>query len=219
MRIPITRDGYGVLAVTTLLLVVLGFLWSAWTPWCWVPIAAVWIWAIAFFRDPAREVPRDPAALYAPADGRITEVVELPGHEHVPGPCWRIRIFLSIFNTHINRSPCAASVKSVKFTPGRFLNALNPRSAETNEANLLLLDPAAPFAGPIVVRQIAGLIARTIVCHAAAGDRLASGERIGMIRFGSGTELIVPVQPGLQVTARTGEQVRAGLTVLARVAE
>ena len=111
--------------------------------------------------------------------------------------------------------PCAASITSTHHKPGKYLNAFKPESAEENESNTLILNPEAPFHGPMVLRQIVGLIARTIVCHVSPGDSLAGGERIGMIKFGSGTELVVPRQDGMRVLVRVGDKVYAGLTEVA----
>ena len=217
MRVPITRHGYGVIFAATLALLVAGGLVSLATPLAWVVAAIVWVWVISFFRDPARNIERQQNVLYAPADGRVTEVTELDHHDLVCGPCHRVRIFLSLFDAHINRMPCAASVNRVARKPGKFLNAMRPRSAEQNESNTLVLAPLAPLAGPIVVRQIAGMIARTIVCRAQLGDSFDSGERFGMIKFGSGTELVVPKQSGLKVLVKVGDSVKAGLTEMMRI--
>ncbi len=217
MRIPWAKDGFGVMSVATVILLVVGWAASWLTPWAWVVIAILWGWGVSFFRDPARDISREPNVLYAPADGKITEVVELENHPVVGGPCVRVRIFLSLFNVHINRMPCAASVTSVEFKPGEFLNALKPESAERNESNTLILQPRPPLPGPMVVRQIAGLVARTIVCRVRPGDSMMSGERIGMIKFGSGTELIFPKADGIRVLVSTGSTVRAGLTKIAEL--
>jgi len=219
LRIPITRDGLGVLAVSTVVLAVMGWLGSLLTPWVWPAVGLVWLWAVSFFRDPQRKIEQHPQVLYAPADGKVTEVVELDHHQAIGGPCVRIRIFLSIFNVHINRMPCAAKITSVKRQPGKFLNAMKAESALENESNTLMLDPADPVVGPVMVRQIVGLIARTIVCHVQPGDSLVSGQRFGMIKFGSGTEMIVPKQDGLKVLTQEGDAVRAGLTALIRLGE
>lgn len=214
MRIPIAKGGYSIIFAATLLMVVVGGLTAHVSPLVWVALAIVWGWVVSFFRDPARDITRRPDVLYAPADGRITEVTELDHHDLVGGPCHRIHIFLSLFNAHVNRMPCAASVNSIDFKPGKFINAMRAKSAEENESNTLVIAPQAPITGPIVVRQIAGMIARTIVCYAQHGTTYASGQRFGMIRFGSGTELVVPRQKGLTVLVKVGDNVKAGLTEL-----
>jgi len=215
--IPISRHGFGVIFAATLALLVVGAVGSMATPHVWWVVALVWIWVISFFRDPARNIKRQANILYAPADGRVTEVTELEHHDLVSGPCHRIRIFLSLFNPHINRMPCAAEVRSITLKPGKFLNAMKSRSAEENESNTLLLAPEAPFAGPMVVRQIAGKVARTIVCRAEVGASFQAGQRFGMIKFGSGTELVVPKQEGLKVLVKAGDNVKAGLTEMMKL--
>ncbi len=210
--IPITRHGFGVIFAATLALLVVGAVGSMATPHVWWVVAVAWGFVISFFRDPARNIKRQADILYSPADGRVTEVTELENHDLVGGPCHRIRIFLSLFNAHVNRMPCAAEIRSVTPKPGKFLNAMKLRSAEENESNTLVVAPEAPFTGPMVVRQISGMIARTIVCRAEVGASFQAGQRFGMIKFGSGTELVVPKQEGLKVLVKVGDSVKAGLT-------
>jgi len=180
-----------------------------------IPIT-VWIWVISFFRDPRRDGRLAPGEMCAPADGTVSEVSALDHHDLIGGPAWRVGIFLSIFNVHVNRAPCAGVVRSVDYQPGKFLDARHPDSGRLNEANTLVIDPDAPHAGPVVVRQVAGLIARRIICHARAGTRLARGQRFGLIKFGSRTELILPASADVDIPIRPGDKVRAGLTVLVR---
>ncbi|MCH8965049.1 MAG: phosphatidylserine decarboxylase [Planctomycetes bacterium] len=215
--IPVTRHGFSVIFAATLALLVVGAVGSMATPHAWWVVAVVWGCVISFFRDPARNIKRQANILYAAADGRVTEVTELEHHDLVGGPCHRIRIFLSLFNPHINRMPCAAEVRSVTLKPGKFLNAMRPRSAEENESNTLVIAPASPFAGPMVVRQIAGMVARTIVCRAEVGQPFQAGQRFGMIKFGSGTELVVLKQEGLKVLVKVGDNVKAGLTEMMKL--
>jgi phosphatidylserine decarboxylase len=166
---------------------------------------------LLFFRDPPRRIPSDPSVLVAPADGRIVAVEDLADAPYYDGACRRVSIFLSLFNVHINRAPCAAEVIRVDFRPGSFLNAMRADSSEENESNTLRL--ATPC-GPVTVRQVSGLIARTIVCRAAPGDLLTKGEKFGMIKFGSRTELYLP--EGTEVCVAERENVRAGASVIAR---
>lgn len=189
--------------------------------WLWLPVmaaipAVIWIWAISFFRDPKRAGQFAPGEMCAPADGTVSEVTRLDHHDAIGGPAYRIGIFLSIFNVHINRAPCAGTVRTVTYKPGEFLDARHAESGARNEANTLLIDPDGPQPGPIQVRQVAGLIARRIICHAQPGTRLARGERFGMIKFGSRTELILPDRGDVDITVKPGDTVRAGLTVLVR---
>ena len=181
-----------------------------------VPLALVWVWCISFFRDPQRITDLAPGELCAPADGRVTEISRLDHDDRIGGPAVRIGIFLSIFNVHINRSPCQGTVRSIQYAPGRFLDARHPDSGRLNESNTLVIDPVSPVRGPVVVRQVAGKVARRIICHAVEGSPLTAGGRLGMIKFGSRTELILPDDGAVEVTVGIGSQVRAGITRLAK---
>lgn len=178
------------------------------------------VFLLTFFRDPVRRADHQKIAanqMLAPADGKITDIVDVDD-PRVGGPAVKIGIFLSVFNVHINRSPCEAKVLDITYKSGKFLNALRSASAEQNESNTLVLEPAGDGLGGmpqrIVVRQIAGVLARRIVCAAAVDDVLQSGERFGMIKFGSRTELIVPKQDNLTVAVTIGQKVKAGSDVL-----
>ena len=217
MRMPITPDGWPIIAAATLICGAAAAIAVAagWWPAAIAP-TIVWGWAISFFRDPHRHVVAEPGELLAPADGRVTEVSRVAHDETIGGPAIRVSIFLSIFNVHVNRAACAGVIRDVHYRKGRFLAAFNPDAGECNEANTLVVEPDSPLSGPVVLRQIAGLIARRIVCRARPGDRLAAGQRFGMIRFGSRTDLIVPDTPGIAPVVRVGQRVRAGLDVLVR---
>jgi phosphatidylserine decarboxylase len=218
MRIPLTRYGwreaaiYGALGLALTALVVV-----AAPSWWWlgaVPLALT-VWVFSFFRDPERQVPQGAWLLLAPADGRVTaiETIDAPPELGAPGRALRVSIFLSVFNCHLNRSPCAARVQRVVYRRGRFLNALRGASAGENEQNILVLRPDA-VETPILVRQVAGIIARRIVCRAADGDHLSAGQRFGMIKFGSRTDLVVPEAAPVELRINVGDRVKAGLTVL-----
>jgi phosphatidylserine decarboxylase len=189
----------------------------AWLAGWWAVLPAVVALALlSFYRDPQRVIPEGNNLLVAPADGKVVDIAR--GYAGPDGtPHLRIMIFLSVFNVHVNRSPCAGRVLDARHKPGRFINALNPAADECNECNTLTLTPDAPLPGPVRVRQIAGVLARRIVCVAKAGDRLATGERFGMIKLGSRTELMVPEHDGWEVLVHAGQPVRGGLTVLARL--
>ncbi len=169
-----------------------------------------------FFRDPSRTVPNDKTVLLAPADGTVTELTHLD-HPQLACRAIKIGIFLSIFNVHINRSPCAANVLQVTAKKGKFLNAMSHTSSDQNTCTELLLEPTVQALPPkIFLRQISGLIARTIVCTPTPGQSLQAGQRFGMIKFGSRTELIVPLTPTGQVQVKLGQKVKAGLDVLVK---
>ena len=186
-------------------------------PWCWaaaVPLVMLGL-VLYFFRDPWRDVPEDAGAIVSPADGVIAEITELDHYDFIDGPAVRIGIFLSIFNVHINRAPRASRVAAMHYKPGEFLNALNPESAIRNEFMWIGLEDAARPGVRMAVRQISGLLARRIVCALRPGQSVRRGEKFGMIKLGSRTELILP-QGAVQVEATVGQAVKAGTTILAR---
>lgn len=178
--------------------------------------AILWLWVVSFFRDPPRRREYEPGDICAAADGTVTEIAELEAYDLIDGPAVRIGVFLSLFNVHVNRSPCGGVVRSVVYKPGEFLDARHPESGARNEANTLVIDPDPPLPGPVVVRQVAGLVARRIICHVGEGQRMPIGYRFGLIKFGSRTEVIIPRRPGTEINVSVGDKVRGGLTILAR---
>jgi phosphatidylserine decarboxylase len=186
-------------------------------PWRWLAIipAALLAQLLYFFRDPPRRVPDLPAAIVAPADGTIVEVTRLDHYDFLDGPAVRIGIFLSIFDVHINRAPFAGTVLELHYKPGEFLNALRPESAQRNESMWIgFAVPEFPHVR-FAVRQISGAIARRIVCPLQPGQTVTRGEKFGMIKLGSRTELILPAE-AVEVLAWHGDNVRAGSDVVAR---
>jgi len=167
---------------------------------------------MAFFRDFPRHCPGQPGVFYAPADGTVVSVEDLAETPHYEGPCRRVSIFMSVFNAHVNRAPCAGVVRSVRYAPGRYRDARDPASSQLNESNALWLDTDH---GLVTVRQIAGAVARRIECPAREGMRLEAGQKFGMIRLGSRVELYLP--PGTEILVREGDVTRAGLTPTAKV--
>ena len=212
----IAREGWREILVATVLLGALGALASLVSVYAIAPFGLIWIWAISFFRDPLRRRSFAPGDLCSAADGRVTEITEISHHDAIQQPAIRIGVFLSIFNVHINRAPCSGRVRSIEYRPGEFLDARHPESGRRNESNTLLIDTDASLPGPVEVRQVAGWVARRIVCNVHVNDRVAIGERFGLIKFGSRTELILPRLPGTEILVRVGDRVRAGLTIVAR---
>lgn len=208
------KEWLTILAVGVLLSVAAGV-----AQWWWaLPVVAVLTVALlAFFRDPDRQVPTHRGAVVAPADGRISSIHELEHFEPFDGPATCIRIFLSVFDVHINRSPCHGEVLSITHKPGAHRNALNPESAEDNESNLIVLVHPIRRHPVAAVRQVAGLLARTIVCTAEEGQVVQRGERIGLIKLGSTTELYLPAAMRPEFLVRQGQKVAAGTSVLAHV--
>lgn len=213
---PIAKEGLREILLSALFLGLVG----TGVGWLWwplsIPFFVIWIWVLSFFRDPRRVRTYAPGDFCSPADGTITEIKELEHHDAIGGPAIRVGMFLSLFNVHVNRMPCSGRVKALDYKQGEFLDARHPDSGERNESNTLVIEPDAPLVGPIVVRQVAGLVARRIICHARNGQHWAIGSRFGLIKFGSRTELIVPKQPSTQVLVSLGEKVRGGLTILVR---
>jgi phosphatidylserine decarboxylase len=215
-RLPFARWGLAELQLMGLPLLALTVL-GGYFAWYLALVPGVLLGLVVyFFRDPPRRVPTEPGLIISPADGKIAEIAHVEYEEFIGGPAVRIGIFLSIFNVHLNRAPVASRVIALRYWPGEFLNALDPESALRNENMWIGLEEEAPPHRRMVVRQIAGAIARRIVCALRPGDVLARGERIGMIKLGSRTELILAQSEGLRVEVQLGQRVQAGRTVLAR---
>jgi phosphatidylserine decarboxylase len=189
---------------------------AAWFVSIWLALAfvALFLFTLAFFRDPDRRVPADPNLIVAPADGTITDIVELDENEVLKTKTRRVGIFLSIFDVHTNRAPIDGRIVYCQRRGGIFLDARDPDCPEKNEAVTWAFENSR---GTIVVRQLSGAIARRIVGWAKVGDELKKGERFGMIRFGSRTELYLPLQA--EVLVKTGDHVSGGSTVVARLAD
>lgn len=214
--IPIAREGLREILLSTLIcgVATVGVLFIYW-PLC-IPFIVIWLWVLSFFRDPQRKRKYIDGELCSPADGTITEITELDHHDDIGGPAIKIGMFLSLFNVHANRMACSGKIRSICYQPGEFLDARHPESGQRNESNTLLIDPDEPLPGPIVIRQVSGLVARRIICHAKTNEHWAIGSRFGMIKFGSRTELIIPKLDQTEVAVSIGDKVHAGLTILAR---
>lgn len=189
--------------------------WSA--GWWGLAPALLGTALLAFYRDPPRRGCRECDVLLAPADGRVVSVTRGFDDGDGSGPALRIVIFLSIFDVHVNRSPCAGRVLRVDYRPGRFLSALRAAAGSLNESNTITILPRPPLPGPVRVRQVAGALARRIVCAVRPEDTLSAGQRFGMIKLGSQTELRVPEDPRWCDVVQVGARVYAGRTVLARI--
>ena len=174
----------------------------------WLPVA---LWVVAFFRDPDREGPRGDHLLIAPADGKVVAIVTLDEPEFLKGRATRVSIFMNVFDVHVNRYPIAGTVEYRRYLRGRFGHAATEKSSEENEQAAIGISTAR---GRVLVRQIAGLIARRIVTDHEVGTVVQQGERMGMIRFGSRVDLFFP--QSARVLVRSGDRVRAGLTVVAQ---
>jgi phosphatidylserine decarboxylase len=203
------RDGYiyglSLLAVAALL---------AWATgnWAWaiapVLLAAFFLW---FFRDPRRTIPEGLGLIVSPGDGLVTETAVIATPD---GPRQRISIFLSVFDVHVNRSPIAGVLTSVRYQKGQYLNAMNPASADRNEQNAVTVYGQGI---EVIFKQIAGLLARRIVFNFREGDAVERGQRVGLIKFGSRVDVVLPVEAVLRV--KVGERVKGGASVLAAMPE
>ncbi len=214
VRIPLTRYGLREIALGGIVfLAAVGV-----CIWLWPPGAAVagllYLGCLAFFRDPERRPPQEPDALLSPADGVVRDIGEVSPPGYLDGPAVRIGVFMSVFNVHVNRSPAAGTVEWTEHTPGRYLDARDGRAAVENEHNLIGLRRAD--GRRLLVNQIAGAVARRIVCAVRPGQHLAAGERLGMIKFGSRLELFIPLADKHVVIVKPGDKVVAGRSLLAR---
>jgi len=199
------KDGYKFAAAPLLLaLIAFGLHWI----WLGGVLIALGLFVLFFFRDPERTPPADPDTIVSPADGRVMEIVE-EARDGKSGR--RISVFLSIFDVHVNRSPVAGRITSIEYRSGKFYAAMRGRASEENEQNAFHVQTDR---GEVVFKQIAGWIARRIVCWKSPGDSLIRGERVGMIRFGSRMDIWLP--EGTETLVRPGQHVAAGSSPLAR---
>lgn len=183
------------------------------TGYWWVPVLLV-ILGIAvalFFRDFPRTITAKPNEVVSPADGTVVDIATLDDSPYYDGPCVRISIFLSVLNAHINRAPFEGTVTDVVYKEGAFRDARDPESSQVNEANAVYFDTPR---GPMTVRQISGAVARRIVCPVSKGDTFTKGQKFGMIRFGSRTELFL--SPNAEATVALQDKVYAGSSLIAR---
>lgn len=179
--------------------------------WSWLALVPG-VFALNFFRDPVREIPPGAGDIVSPADGKVVEIVHLDDSPFFEGRCLRISIFLNVFNVHVNRIPAEATVLRTERQAGVYHNAMKPESSDANVANTIWLD--TPH-GAMTVRQITGAVARRIVSRVNPGDSVRKGEKFGMIKFGSRTELYLT--PEAEALVSTGTAVKGGSTILARI--
>jgi phosphatidylserine decarboxylase len=197
-------DGYyyalSLVGAAVLLGWLVGAIWA-------LPVLALATFLLWFFRDPEREIPQTAGAVVSPADGKVTGIwpVTENGFRQT-----RISIFLNVFNVHVNRSPTGGVIRDARYQSGKFGNAMNSTSAEQNEQNIVTVEGEG---GPVVFKQIAGLLARRIVFTKKVGDRVERGERVGMIKFGSRVDVFLDASASLQV--KIGDHVKGGSSVLA----
>lgn len=205
--IPIVKEGLPFVAVAGIPAVAAGVL--GWTGVA-VAFGAVALFTAWFFRNPGRSAPTSERAVVAPGDGKIVEICEEPEPRFLKDKSVRISIFLNIFDVHVNRIPCQGTVEQVVYQPGRFFAASRPEATLQNEQNVLLI--RAVQGAKVLCVQIAGLIARRIVCWVVPGETVACGERFGLIRFGSRMDVFLPV--GTKLNVKVGDHVKGGETLL-----
>ena len=214
MTLPIHREGWPFIALFAAVNL-LAFLLS---PWAGLVLLPLTIWCVAFFRDPERATPAAPGLLICPADGKLLPIVQAaPPAELGMGeaPRTRLSIFMNVFNVHVNRNPLAGAVAGLSYRPGKFFNASFDKASIHNERMSIRLRPdgAGDDGQDIAVVQIAGLVARRIVCDLALGQKVERGARFGIIRFGSRVDVYLP--DGWRVLVTPGMTTRAGETILA----
>lgn len=204
-RLPMTPEGWPFVLVP--LAAALGVAWLGWRKAAVVPVGIAAFMAF-FFRDPERTPPTMAGAVVAPADGRVTDVRDGVTDPFV-GPAHQVSIFLSPLDVHVNRAAIGGLVVSVDYRPGAFVPAYRPEASRLNEQTAIAIQGER---GRVVMRQVAGVLARRVVCRVRAGDKLAAGERFGMIKFGSRMDVVMPATARLRV--RPGDRTRAGETIL-----
>ena len=218
--VPLTRHGTREMLIGSIVLIGVG---SALGAWHWplsLIMLPVLVWLFAFFRDPERAVPAEQHTMVSPADGKVSDITEIDHDPLLGGPAVRVGIFLSVFNVHINRSPCDGVVVDVAYKKGKFINAMShSKASDENESNTIVLKEPVSGKPVAVVKQIVGLIARRIICSVKPGDRVERGQRIGMIKFGSRTELSIPTWLKPQIKVKEGDVVRGAMDVIAVLGE
>jgi phosphatidylserine decarboxylase len=209
----VAPEGWPFVKIALALDAALALVWYSWPGWTVALFAAgllLTVWVAAFFRDPERTGPRGDALVVAPADGRVCGIAQVEEPMYLHRTATRISIFMSVFNVHVNRYPVSGEIEVVHYNPGQFTVASHDKASLVNEqASIGILSPR----GPVLVRQIAGSIARRIVTDAGPGDQAVQGERLGMIRFGSRVDVFLA--PGAAVKVSLGDVVRGGETVMA----
>jgi phosphatidylserine decarboxylase len=227
VRIPLTKYGWPQVVIfptivlgAMILVSCLSSLVPRLSTWTIISIeavlAVVLVWVLSFFRDPYRLCPKDANLLLSPADGEVTDIEIVEENDFIGEHAIRIGIFLSIFDVHINRAPCNIKVERINHKKGRYKNAASPESGRVNQSNDLYIIRSDSPQDKLIVRQISGAIARRIVCAAKEGQELSGGEKFGMIKFGSRTELYVPARTNIRCLVQTGDKVKGGLTPLIR---
>jgi len=206
LRIPVAREGYPFILIALFCIIAVWLLGLKWLELLFVPLG---VFVVAFFRDPERVIPNDAGSITSPADGRVIKVELIKDEKFLKTDVLRICIFMNVFNVHVNRAVASGKVVDVIYNPGKFFNASLDKASMHNEQNAVIMeDKGRKFA----FNQIAGLIARRIVCYAKPGMKYEKGQRFGLIRFGSRVDVYLPA--GCSPAVKVGEKVRAGSSIL-----
>jgi phosphatidylserine decarboxylase len=209
VKAPVIKEGYGFIAVTVLIAVIAGYVIS---PYAAVVPGVLAAFFAFFFRNPVRDIPMDQSLVVSPADGKVMDIVPVENDEFVKEPGTKVIIFLSVFNVHINRSPIEGKIKYQEYTCGRFRPAYKDTVGFENERHMIGIENDNLR---VTVTQIAGILARRIVSWVTLDDNLNKGERYGLIRFGSCTEIVMP--KNVDILVKKGEKVIGGETIIGRV--
>ena len=214
----IHREGYKYIGIATIVWLGISFLAIRFIPWCWVGggisfiLFLLWFWVVAFFRLPNRTFTYGNDKIICPADGKVVVIEEAVETEYFKDKRLQVSVFMSPINVHVNRNPVSGVVKYFKYHPGKYLVAWHPKSSTENERTTLVLGNDK---GEILVRQIAGALARRICYYVKEGDNVKQNEEFGFIRFGSRVDLYLPL--GTKVDVKIGDVVKGGITVIAGV--
>ncbi|MEW6027217.1 MAG: phosphatidylserine decarboxylase family protein [Planctomycetota bacterium] len=212
MRLPLAKYSAGEIAVMLVITAVMGYVLFPIMPALVVIPAAAFLFTLYFFRDPNRRIPDGDNLIVSPADGTIIEIADANEDTFVREPCVKVAIFLSVFNVHINRAPCDGKVTLLDYRKGRFLVASKPEASSHNERNSIGITSGHSLR--ILVRQIAGIIAQRIVCGLEMNQQVKRGERVGMIKFGSRTEIYIPKSRLERLEVKLNDKVKGGETVI-----
>ncbi len=217
MRLSLTKYGQFELVIITLFCLVAGVLLWLLNPILVLIPLLLFLGVIYFFRDPNRHIPVGDSLILAPADGKVIEINEQTEQSYFQEPTVKIAIFLSLLDVHINRAPCSGRITNMEYKKGKFLVASSPGASTLNESNTLTIDCEKPSGLRIILRQVAGIVARRIVCECRVSDFITRGVKFGMIKFGSRTEIFLPKVYVTGLEIKRGDKVKAGETILCRV--
>lgn len=209
-RFPVAKAGFPLIALSALAFILFGMVGPR---WLMITAAAGTAFIIFFFRDPRRIVPDGPGVVVAPADGKVISIETVSETPLFSGTCWKISIFMTIFNVHVNRIPCNGTVVAIRYSPGKFFPANKNNASDLNENNALFIE--TPNQKRICVVQVAGLIARRIICYVKKDEKVLRGKRFGIICFGSRVDTYLPKDS--EILVKTGDRVHAGASIIGHI--